>query len=188
MRGQEETSTNQVGRNNGSCRESPTVSSLVSSMSMEELRSFYRVLDCIILELLDVPARSIVGQADKVVYFTLEQFGIGIRFLVASLVKQFLHVTRAPPLLIHPNGFLILMGCSMLKFLYQLDILLAEICFVYTLNLGTGGRLFMLAHSPRLQFVIGLPDSPKTEVKEVVLIRGLWYETLGYLGLPFDVN
>ena len=103
-------------------------------------------------------------------------------------MKQFLHVTRAPPLLIHPNGFLILMGCSMLKFLYQLDISLAEICFVYTLKLGTGGWLSMLAHSPRLQFVIGLPDSPKTEVKEVVLIRGLWYETLGYLGLPFDVN
>ena len=72
MRGQEETSTNQVERNNGSCRESPTVSSLVSSMSMEELRSFCRVPECISLELSDVPARSIVGHADKVVYFTWE--------------------------------------------------------------------------------------------------------------------
>ena len=41
MRGQEKTSTSQVGRRNGSSRESPTTSSLVSSMSMEELRSFY---------------------------------------------------------------------------------------------------------------------------------------------------
>ena len=37
-RGQEETSTNQVGCRKGSSRESPTASSLVASMSMEELR------------------------------------------------------------------------------------------------------------------------------------------------------
>ena len=34
MRGQEETSTSQVWRRKGSIRESPTTSSLVSSMSM----------------------------------------------------------------------------------------------------------------------------------------------------------
>ena len=58
-------------------------------------------------------------------------------------MKQFLHVTRAPPALIHPNVFRILMGCSVLNFLYQLDILLVEICFVYTLKLGTDGKLSM---------------------------------------------
>ena len=46
----------------------------------------------------------------------------------------------------------------------------------------------MSAHSPRLQFVTGLPDSPKAEAKGVVLVRGPWYEMLGSLGLPFDVN
>ena len=80
------------------------------------------------------------------------------------------------------------MGCNMLNFLYQLDILLVEICFVYMLKLGIGGRLFMFANNPRLQFVTGLPDSPKTKVKGVVLVRGSWYETPGSLGLPFDVN
>ena len=54
--------------------------------------------------------------------------------------------------------------------------------------LRPGGRLSMLAYSPRLQFVIELPDSPKTEAKGVVLIRGPWYETPGSLGLSFDVN
>ena len=49
MRGQEETSTSQVGHRKGSKRESPTTSNLVSSMSMEELRSFYRVPDDISL-------------------------------------------------------------------------------------------------------------------------------------------
>ena len=80
------------------------------------------------------------------------------------------------------------MGCSVLNFLYQLDISLTEICFVYTLKLGTRGQLYMLAHNPRLQFVTRLPVSPKTEEKGVVLVRGPWYETPGSLGLPFDVN
>ena len=60
------------------------------------------------------------------------------------------------------------MGCSMLNFLYQLDILLAKICFIYKLKLGTG--------------------SPKTKAKGVVLVRGMWYETLDSLGFPYDVN
>ena len=80
------------------------------------------------------------------------------------------------------------MGYSVLNFLYQLDILLVEICFVYTLKLGTRGRLSISAHSPRPQFVTELPDSPKTEAKGVVLVRVRWYETPGSLGLPFDVN
>ena len=134
MRGQDETSTSQVGRRKGSSRESPTTSRLVSSMSMEELRSFCRVPDSISLELLDGSARSILGQVDNVVYFTREQLTAGLRFPVLSLVKQFLHVTRAPPTLIHPNIFWILTGCSVLKFLYQLDISLGDICFVYTLK------------------------------------------------------
>ena len=64
------------------------------------------------------------------------------------------------------------MGCSVLSFLYQLDILLVEICFIYTLKLEVRGHLSMSAHSPRLQFIIGLLDSPKTEAKGVVLVKG----------------
>ena len=36
--------------------------------------------------------------------------------------------------------------------------------------------------------VNGLPDSPKTEAKGALLVRGPWDETLGSPGLPFDVN
>ena len=46
----------------------------------------------------------------------------------------------------------------------------------------------MSAHSPRLQFVSGLLDFPKTEAKLVVLVKGSWYETLGSFGIPFDMN
>ena len=61
MRSQEETSTSQVGRRRGSNQESPTTSSLVASMSMEELRSFCQVPDDISLELSEGPAFSTVG-------------------------------------------------------------------------------------------------------------------------------
>ena len=81
-----------------------------------------------------------------------EQFAIGFRFPILSLVKQFLYFTRAPPALIRPNVFWILMGGSVLKLLYQLDVSLVEICFIYTLKIRIGGRLFMLAHSPGCNF------------------------------------
>ena len=46
----------------------------------------------------------------------------------------------------------------------------------------------MSAQSPRLQFVMGLPDSPKTEAKGVILVRGPWYETPTSPELPFACN
>ena len=129
-----------------------------------------------------------MGQADNVVFFTGEQFATGLHFPISSLVKQFLHVTRAPSALIHSNVIRLFMGCGVLNSLHQLDISLVEICFVYTLKLGTGVRLSMSTHSPRLQFVTGLPNSPETKAKGVVLVRVPWYETSGSQGLPFDVN
>ena len=80
------------------------------------------------------------------------------------------------------------MGCSVMNSLYQLDISLVEICFIYTLKLGTGGCLLMSAHSPRLQFVFSLLDSPKMEAKGVVLVKGPWYEIPGSPRLHFNLN
>ena len=145
-RGQEETSTNQVGRRRGPSQESPNASRLVASMSVEELRSFCQVPDNTSLELSNVSTFSTVGEADNMVYFTREQFVAGIRFPVSLLVNQLLYVTRGPLALIHPNIFRILIGCSVLNFLYRLDISLVDICFIYTLKLGTEGQLSMSAH------------------------------------------
>ena len=80
------------------------------------------------------------------------------------------------------------MGCSVFNSLYYLDISLVVICFIYTLKLGTGGCLSMLTYSPRLQFETRLPDSPKTEVKGVVLVKGSLYQIPGSLGLSFNLN
>ena len=46
----------------------------------------------------------------------------------------------------------------------------------------------MSAHSPLLQFVTGRLDSPKIEVKRVVLVKGPWYEISGSPGLPLNHN
>ena len=46
----------------------------------------------------------------------------------------------------------------------------------------------MSAHSSWLQFVIGLPDSPNTEAKGFILVRGPWYEMPGSPRLSFDVD
>ena len=129
-----------------------------------------------------------MGEEGNAIYFTQEQFTVELHFPVSSLVKQFLHVSRALPALIHSNAIQILMCCSVLNLLYRLNISLLEIFFFYTLKLRTGGRLSMSAHNPKLQFVTRLPDSPKTEAKGVVLVRGPWYETLDSLGIPFNMN
>ena len=69
-----------------------------------------------------------------------------------------------------------------------MDISLVEICFIYTLKIEIEGHLFMSTHSPRVQFVTGLWDSPKIEAKGIVLVKGQWYETPASPGLPFDLN
>ena len=144
-RGQEETSTSQVGRRRGPSRGTPFANNLISSLSMEELRSYCQIPNNNDFELSDGPAKSIIDKEDSVVYFTQEQLATGLRFPILSPVKQFLHFSRAPHALIHPNVIQILTGCSMLNLLYQLDISLVEVYFINTLKLGHGGRLSMTA-------------------------------------------
>ena len=187
-RGQEKTSTSLAGRRRRPSRSTPFASSIISSLSGEELRSYCQIPSNIDFELSNDPAELTMGHENNVVYFTWEQLAAKLRFPVSSLVKQFLHFTRAPPALIHPNVIWILTRCCVLNSLYQLDISLVEVYFIYTLKLAHGGRLSMSAQSPRIQFVMGLPDSPKIEAKGVILVRGPWYETLGSPDLSFVLN
>ena len=132
--------------------------------------------------------KNTVGVEYNVVFFTREQLAVGLHFLVSSLVKQFLHFNRAPPTLVHPNVIRILTGCYVLNLLYQLDLSLVEVFFAYTLRVAQGGWMSMSAQSLWLQFVTGLPDSPKREAKGVIIVRGPWDETPGSTDLPFDVS
>ena len=105
-RGHEEVLTSQARRKRGTPWETPIASSLVAAMSTEELRLYNQIPSEISLETSDNVATTIVGEADNAVYFTREQFAAGLRLSVPSLVKQFLHFTRAPLALVHPNVFM----------------------------------------------------------------------------------
>ena len=98
-RGYKEVSSSQAGRRRVTPQEMPTASSLVTAMSTEELRLYSQVPAEINLEISDGLGTSTVGKADNTIYITREQFTVGLRFPVSSLVKHFLHFTRAPPTL-----------------------------------------------------------------------------------------
>ena len=54
-RGQEETSTSQAGRRKGPSRDTPSASNIISSLSMEELRSYCQIPNNIDFEFSDGP-------------------------------------------------------------------------------------------------------------------------------------
>ena len=169
-RGQEETSTS--GRPGRRTRATPSASSIISSLTMEELMRYCEVPNNISFRLVDRPDESTLSVEHNGVFFTREHLAAGLRFPLPAMVKQFLHFTRAPSALIHPNVILILIDCCVQNHLYQLDLMLVELFIIYFLNLGLGGRMSMSLLSPRLQIVNGLPDLPKTEAKGALLVRG----------------
>ena len=69
-RGQEETSTSQVKSKRGPSRDTPSASNLISSLSMEELRSYFQIPNNIDFELSDDPVESTINEENSVVYFT----------------------------------------------------------------------------------------------------------------------
>ena len=87
VRGYKEVSSSQAGRRRGTPLETSIVSSLVDAMSAEELRLYNQVPTKISLEMSDGPVASTIEEADNVIYFTREQFVVGLRFPVPSLLK-----------------------------------------------------------------------------------------------------
>ena len=103
---------------------------------MGELKAYCEIPDDVDIVLSEGPAENIGGKEYNVVYFTIEQLTARLRFPMPSLVKKFLHFTRAPPAFIHPNVIRILAKCCVLNLLYQLDLSLVEVCFAYTLRVA----------------------------------------------------
>ena len=145
-RGQEETSTSDCP--GGRLRATPSVSSFISSLTMEELMAYCEVPDNIDLRLMERTDESTMGGEHNGVFFTREHLAAGLRFPVPTLVKQFLHFTRAPSALIHPNVIRILIGCCVLNHLYQLDLSLFELCIIYFLKIGQVVRMSMSVLNP----------------------------------------
>ena len=185
-RGWEETSTS--GRPGGHPRVKPSASSVIASLTMEELKVYCEVHDDIDLRLMERADDSTLGGEHNGVFFTREHLVVGLCFPMLAIVKQFLHFTPRSPGPHPSQRDRILIGTCVLNHLYGLDLSLVEIFIIYFLSIGPGGRMSMSVLSPRFQIVNGLPDSPKTEVKGALLVRGPWDETPGSPGLLFNVN
>ena len=93
-RGREETSTS--GRPGGRPRAKPSASSVIASLTMEELKVYCEVPDNIDLRLMEREDDSTLGGEHNGVFFTREHLAAGLRFPVPAIVKQFLHFTQAP--------------------------------------------------------------------------------------------
>ena len=169
------------GRPGGRPQAKPSASNVIASLTMEELKVYCEVPDNNDLRLMERADDSTPGGEQNGVFFTREHLAAGLCFPIPAIVKQFLHFTGAPPVLIHPNVIRILIGSCVLNHLYQLDLTLVELFIIYFLNVGSGGTMSMSVLSPRLQIVNGLPDSSKTEAKGALLVRGPWDETPGFL-------
>ena len=157
-RGQKETSTGQVRCRRGPGRNTPSISSIIYSLSMEELKSYCQIPDNkFFFELPDGPTESTIDEEDGAVYFTREQLAAGLRFPISSLVKQFLHFSRAPLALIHPNLIRILTRCSVMNLLYQLDISLVEVLLYLHLEAGTRKPTIHVGLEPPAAICYGTP-------------------------------
>ena len=94
-RGQKETSTR--GRPGGRTRATPSTSSIISFLTIEELMAYCGVPDNIDLRLMDKTDESTLGGEHNGVFFTWEHLAVRLCFPVPALVKQFLHFTRGAP-------------------------------------------------------------------------------------------
>ncbi|RVW40243.1 hypothetical protein CK203_078358 [Vitis vinifera] len=79
----------------------------------------------------------------------------------ASSTNRFPH-NMIPFVFIYPNVLQIPMGCGVLDTLYQLDLSLLEVLFVYTIKMSLKERFSLSTYISSLQFIIRLPYSSKS--------------------------
>ena len=133
----------------------------------------FHILYGISIHLVDGAPTSIEKGSPNVIFFSKEQFNAGLLLPLPSFFKQFLHYTKIPPDFIHPNVVRVLMGCNILDMLFQLDLSLLEVLFVYTIKMSRKGIFSLSAQIPSLQLVTGLLDSNKGDARGHVLVQGL---------------
>ena len=110
----------------GDAREKAT-----DKLDVKEFRDRFCIPNGVIVELLNdeevlVPTEK---AEENTIIFSKEQFNAGLRFPLSALFKEFLHFTQIPPAFIHPSIVRVLMGCSIINMLYNLDLTLLEVFF-----------------------------------------------------------
>ncbi|RVW31062.1 hypothetical protein CK203_093507 [Vitis vinifera] len=144
-------------------------------LSVKEFWDRFCIPNGVIVEFLNGEDVVSTEKAEQdTVIFSKEQFNAGLRFPLPALFKEFLHFTKIPPAFIHPNIIRVLMGCSIINMLYNIDLTLLEVFFVYSLKKVKNDIFNMSTHLPSLQLVTELPDSTKGGAKGLVMVRGAW--------------
>ena len=161
----------------------------IDKLNVKEFRYRFCIPNGVTVELLNeeelVPTEKAEGNA---IIFSKEQFNAGLRFPLPALFKEFLHFSQIPPAFINPNIVRVLIGCNIINMLYNLDLSLLEVLFVYSLKKGKNDIFSMSAHLHSLQLVTELPDSTKGGAKGHVMVRGAWAGLLEHPARPFSPN
>ena len=166
-------STNQEVTSSGPCGDAHAKKS-VDKLSAKEFHERFCIPNGVSVELTDEEAVSTENNEDHVIFFSKEQFNAGLRFPLPSLFKEFLHFTQIPPAYIHLNMVRVLMGCSILNMLFNLDLSLLEVLFIYSIKKLKTDIFSFVACLPSMQLVTNLPDSTKGAAKGHVLVKGVW--------------
>ena len=133
----------------------------VDKLNVREFCERFCIPNGVSVQLVDGEAVFTEKSADNAIYFTKEQFNAGLQFPLPLLFKEFLHFTQIPPAYIHPNMVRVLMGCSILSMLFNLDLSLLEVLFIYSIKKGKNDVFSLAARLPSLQLVTDLPDPMK---------------------------
>ena len=158
-----------------SVRVSEASEKAIDKLNAKEFRERFLIPHDVLIDLVNEEAAMPTEKGGKnAILFTKEQFNAGLRFPLPALFKEFLHFTQIPPAFIHPNIVRVLMGCNIINMLYNLDLTLLEVFFVYSQKNVKNDIFSMSAHLPSLQLVTELPDSTKGGAKGWVMVRGAW--------------
>ena len=134
----------------------------IDKLDVNEFRERFLIPNGVSIDLVNEEAAMPTEKGEEnVMLFTKEQFNAGLRFPLPALFKEFLHFSQIPPIFIHPNLVRVLMGCSIINMLYNLDLTLLEVFFVYSLKKANNDIFSVSVHLPSLQVVTELPDSTK---------------------------
>ena len=160
----------------------------VDKLSVKEFRERFCVPNGVSVELTDGEAVLTENSEDHAIYFSKEQFNAGLRFPLPSLFMEFLHFSQIPPAYIHPNMVRVLMGCSILNMLFNLDLTLLEVLFIYSIKKLKTDIFSFVACLPSMQLVTSLPDSTKGAARGHVLVKGIWAGLGTHPDRPFAPN
>ena len=160
----------------------------VDKLSVKEFRERFCIPNGVSVELSKGEVVSTENAEDNAICFSKEQFNAGLRFPLPSLFKEFLHFTQIPPTYMHPNMVRVLMGCSVLSMLFNLDITLLEVLFIYSNKKLKTDIFSFVACLPSMHLVTSLPDSTKGGAKGHVLVKGVWAGLAVHPDRPFAPN